>query len=458
MDASSLYTNIPHNEGILAVKHFLSKSNVQHDIPTLLRLTELVLQLSSFSYTNLHYKQIRGVAMGTKMGPSYACLFVGLIEERVFDTYSGKPPCLFKRYIDDCFGIFTGPQSDLLLFIDHLSNFHPALSFTHTISTTSIPFLDILITVSPDSDTLSTTVYYKQTDSHAYLNFSSSHPRATRVSLPYSQMLRLRRLCSSNSDFELQAERMQSFFLDRGFPDHIVSKAHDKAKNVPRSEALSSGTKHKHANRIPLALTFHPHNVHVKRILLDNFHILQSDPVLGSIFDKPPLVAYKRDRNLRDHLVRARSSTSALPPGNFSCQKQHCISCPFLSNTHKIVGPKGTFSVRSHFTCQSTDLVYILRCLLCNQLYVGETYRTLHDRFEEHHRDIRLSHSTPVARHFNSKDHKLTHLSVTALWQNHTDPLQRKWMEDFLIVRLGTLAPLGINAYRPFPVTPSLPD
>ena len=38
---------------------------------TLLRLVELVLTLNCFSFAGNYYKQINGVAMGTRMGPSY---------------------------------------------------------------------------------------------------------------------------------------------------------------------------------------------------------------------------------------------------------------------------------------------------------------------------------------------------------------------------------------------------
>ena len=41
-----------------------------------------------------------------------------------------------------------------------------------------------------------TSVHYKPTDSHSYLLHSSSHPSHVKNSIPYSQFLRLRRLCS----------------------------------------------------------------------------------------------------------------------------------------------------------------------------------------------------------------------------------------------------------------------
>ena len=35
------------------------------------------------------FKPVKGVAMGTKMGTSYACLFMGHMDERIFRAYPG---------------------------------------------------------------------------------------------------------------------------------------------------------------------------------------------------------------------------------------------------------------------------------------------------------------------------------------------------------------------------------
>ena len=81
MDITSLYTVIPNCKGLLALKHFFDLRTVKKpSSETLLRLAELVLTLNCFSLAGSYYKQINGVAMGTKMGPSYASLFVGYIE------------------------------------------------------------------------------------------------------------------------------------------------------------------------------------------------------------------------------------------------------------------------------------------------------------------------------------------------------------------------------------------
>ena len=64
---------------------------------TLLHLAELVSTLNCFSFADNYYKQINGVAMGTKMvGPSYANLFVGYIEHQFFNQYNGLKPELYS--------------------------------------------------------------------------------------------------------------------------------------------------------------------------------------------------------------------------------------------------------------------------------------------------------------------------------------------------------------------------
>ena len=98
MDITSLYTVIPNGEGLLALKHFFDLRTVKEpSSETLLRLAELVLTLNCFSFATSYYKQINVVAMGTKMGPSYANLFVGYIEHQFFNQYNGPKPELYRR-------------------------------------------------------------------------------------------------------------------------------------------------------------------------------------------------------------------------------------------------------------------------------------------------------------------------------------------------------------------------
>ena len=106
---------------------------------------------------------------------------------------------------------------------------------------------------------LCTSVHYKPTDSHSYLLYSSSHSSHVKKSIPYSQFLRLRRLCSEDSHFSLKSEEMCEFFDKRGYPASVVEAGHHRAQQIDRQSALQTSQRGNNSG-IPLTLTFHPHN------------------------------------------------------------------------------------------------------------------------------------------------------------------------------------------------------
>ena len=267
MDVKSLYTVIPHHDGLKALKFFFDKRpNQEPSTTVLIRLAELVLTLNNFSFDGEHYQQISGVAMGTKMGPNYANLFVDFVENQIFKQYTDPIPDYFGRFIDDCLGTALCSYAELESFIHFVNNFHPALKFTLEISETSVSFLDILISIN--GSRLTTSVFYKPTDSHSYLLFSSSHPNHTKRSIPFSQFLRLRRICSEDEDFQTKSLEMRNFFVQRGYPTFLLDTAFSKASSIPRSDTLTNsvhnGTDN---NKIPLVLTYHPFNFKVRYVI-----------------------------------------------------------------------------------------------------------------------------------------------------------------------------------------------
>ena len=133
MDITSLHAVIPDSEGLQALKYFFNERPIKKpSSETLLRVAELVLTHNCFSFGDNYYKQINGVAMGTKMGSSYANLFVGFIEKKFFSNYHGPKPDLYKRYIDDCVGATSSSREELNLFINSVNSFHPALKYRNT--------------------------------------------------------------------------------------------------------------------------------------------------------------------------------------------------------------------------------------------------------------------------------------------------------------------------------------
>ena len=81
MDVKSLYTNIPNDEGIEAVKTYLRESDKKSLTPVISPFLTLILTLNNFQFNDQNILQINGVSMGTKCAPQYATLFMGKFEE-----------------------------------------------------------------------------------------------------------------------------------------------------------------------------------------------------------------------------------------------------------------------------------------------------------------------------------------------------------------------------------------
>ena len=156
---------------------------------------------------------------------------------------------------------------------------------------------------------------------------------------------------------------------------------------------------------------------------MGNTHLLEEDASTKEIFKEAPLVAYRKDRSLRDLLVHSKLSQSTHPReptdnGTHKCNRRRCNTCQHVNSETTIKGPKSTWHVKNHFTCTTTNIIYAITCTACHSVYVGETKRRLADRITEHLRSIRLNTpGLPVAQHFNLPGHSSENVKVCGLMQ-----------------------------------------
>eukprot|EP00061_Rhincodon_typus_P018512 g47712.t1 len=135
-------------QGISRLGGVILRRNQCPSTNTLICLAELVLPLNNFSFDSSHFLQTKGVAMDTRMVLSYACRFVGFVEQALFNSYAGTIPHIFLCYIDDCIGAAFCICKELEQFINFANAFRCTIKFTWTNSDTSFPFLDLSVPTS----------------------------------------------------------------------------------------------------------------------------------------------------------------------------------------------------------------------------------------------------------------------------------------------------------------------
>jgi hypothetical protein len=177
-------------------------------------------------------------------------------------------PLIWWRFIDDIFMIWAHTREELSSFIKALNSYHESLKFTTDISETSANFLDV--TLKKNGNKIETTVYTKPTDAHMYLHYTSFHPQHQKISIPYSQAIRIGRICSSNESFIECTEKLKINLSERGYPINLIKKAIEKAAQLDRNKLLAQAQNNNKSDQIitiPFIHTHNPIKPPIKRIL-----------------------------------------------------------------------------------------------------------------------------------------------------------------------------------------------
>ena len=380
--------------------------------------------------------------MGSKSSVIYAIVFMWWLETyKIFRNWKGSPLNMYNRFIDDLFGIWAGTEEELLEFVEHCNNQHSFIKFkaNYDIETKSVPFLDTVVSIDQNGY-IQTDLYKKPTDTAAYLLPQSCHPGHITKNIPYSLAFRLKRICSQNTSFMAHLKSLNRDLLKRGYTQKILDKAFGRVVKIPRDNTLEKVAKNCKKKEV-FALTFHKKLPSISNIIQKHWRVMTEDDTrLKKCFDKPPVVAYRRTKNLSDLLIRAK-----LPKPRFNEQRKvgftkcnkTCIACPYTNNSkvHKLLDGSKTFTINNSITCDTANIIYRVTCTKCiDFVYIGETDKKAKDRFLDHKGYV-INHDSRYAtgEHFNTKGHALCNIMYLPIEKVHGDTLIRKRREKLWI-------------------------
>merc|ERR1711867_388204 len=104
------------------------------------------------------------------------------------------------------------------------------------------------------------------------------------------------------------------------------------------------------------------------------------DNYLKEVFPYPPMLAYKRNNNLKNFLIGAKvysnlnKTNKRMLNGMKRCNRQ-CPICPFVKEVKFIQSKSFNWFRRKNLNCQSNNIVYMIECNLnkCKQRYIGDS-------------------------------------------------------------------------------------
>ena len=167
-----------------------------------------------FEFYKKYFIQTSGTAIGIKLAPGYANLFLCIFERNMLNKYPIKPS-IWLRYVDDILMIWNDSEDKFMDFLAYINTVNPAIQFTYAHSFKSVNFLDVSVTLTNDG-TITTDLYTKTTDTHQYLHMNICHPNHAKKAIAFSQTTRILRICSDPATAQSRCNELIEYLVRRG--------------------------------------------------------------------------------------------------------------------------------------------------------------------------------------------------------------------------------------------------
>ena len=222
------------------------------------------------------------------------------------------------------------------------------------------------MTCTVEDGRIKTDLHTKETDRNMYLLPSSCHPKQKTKAIPLSLALRVVRVCSSPEDRDKRLVELESRLLARDYPRSMVERALEKARKVPRQRALREVKKQNQTQRSVLAVTFDPRLPAISSSMAKHWRaMVGQDSHLKEWFTEPPLTAYRRQQNIRGHLIRAKLAKRQRVQRSIKGMKKcgsGCTSCPYIKEERNLQINGSKWKLNKPFNYQSYNVIYAIFC------------------------------------------------------------------------------------------------
>ena len=155
------------------------------------------------------------------------------------------------------------------------------------------------------------------------------------------------------------------------YPKQLTEFGINKALSIPLQELPTPKTI-PIDNSLPFITTYNPNNQNVYEMIDKSVECLKQNKV--DSFENLRVIKSKRQApNLKKILIKVEFSQKQVEV--FKCSDKRCECCAslLLGNSYTFKNVDKTFNLKAHFSCDSSNLLYIVICPTCGEEYTGET-------------------------------------------------------------------------------------
>ena len=299
-------------------------------------MTELVHKNNVFEFNSECFLHTSGTAIGTKMAPDYDNIAMSTFERKLLIGSCTKQ-LVGVRYIDDNFAARTYGEdkfNDFMLYINSIhSSFQPTCNYYEE----CVQFFYVSASVD-NSGSNTTDMYVKPSDTHQCLLATSCHPNHTIRRIPYSQALRILRICSNKESAKIRCMELVECLVKRGYykrkTNRQIERAFTNHANPP------SGRQCHTTRPVYFNVQCHPALPDIKGILQKYMPLLHQSDTMKTVIPDLPLISFIHPHNLcRAKLPQTDSVNDEPPRPSQSCGKSRCKLCLSLICSNYISSP-----------------------------------------------------------------------------------------------------------------------
>ena len=247
IDFKSLYTNIPVQDAINAIKELVWKfGNVIPNAEFIVELLDVILKNSLMTFDGEYFQQIFGVILGTNVAPILTNIYMATLENLLKEKSKTNTkiiwPLLFKRFIDDGFGITKANKNEFELWVNEFNLLRESITIDKFKYGNRVDFMDLFIFKGEsfsENGKFDISVFQKEENKYMYIPASSGHQQHTINNFILGELRRYIRFNTIKKNF-LKIKR--KFFIrlrNRGYTKMFLSRLFNKIKFGSRNKLLA---------------------------------------------------------------------------------------------------------------------------------------------------------------------------------------------------------------------------